>query len=295
MSRFRSVLSGAVLCVTVGVASACAGSPATPAPDAQPVQLAPADSAPPRADDGLSVAFHDAFAVADTRARAVAFWMQCVPTIARLRASGTFGAAARAPRGVYCLRTTDGVPIGGVYDVDSSFTALRRVQFVRLNDRARHSEPLDTAHLLRAVQLARTVSAQIAPAWKTRNRPYTVVPMILAEQRLEAWVIPRATKARSIVTGGDMGFSATTTGAPQLLEDRSTTWTQLNLAPSGPLRLYSSTREVPAVTDLATARYYTDLGRAVTVSTPAAVSTLVPGLDPGTGARVTWKHSPVTR
>jgi hypothetical protein len=284
-----------ILIVAVMFIGGCAGSTAAPAPDAQPVQLAPPDTSAPRPSDGLPASFHDAFTSADRRARAVAYWMQCVPTIARLRASGTFGPAARAARGIYCLRTADGVPIGGVYDVDSSFTALRRLQFIRLNDRAPHAEAVDTVQLLRAVRLARAVSAQIAPAWRQRGRPYTVVPITLATPLIEAWVIPRATKARSLVTGGDMGFTAAATNAPQLLEDRSTTWTQLNLAPSGPLRIFSSTREVPAVTDLASARYYTELGRAVTVSTPLAISTLTPGFDPSTGAQVLWTHRPAAR
>jgi hypothetical protein len=290
MSRFRVVLSGMLLGAT-----ACAGSTAAPVPESRPVQMAPADSAPPPPADGLPAAFHDAFAAADTRARGVAYWMQCVPTVARLRASGTFGPAARAPRGITCVRTTDGVPIGGVYDVDSAFTALRGVRFIRLTDRAPHTEAVDTAQLLRALKLARNVSAQIAPAWRQRNRPYTVVPLLLAGARLEAWVIPRATKARSLVTGGDMGFTATATLTPQLLDDRSATWTQLNLASSGPVRIYSSTREVPAVTDLASARYHAELGRAVTVSTPTAISTLAPGFDPATGSSFTWTHRPVAR
>jgi hypothetical protein len=276
-------------------AAACAGSTAAPVPDATPVQLAPADSAPSLPADGLSPAFHEAFTAADTRARGVAYWMQCVPTIARVRASGTFGPAAQAPRGIVCLRTGEGMPIGGVYDVDSNFTALRRVRFIRLTDRAPHTEAVDTAQLLRALHLARNVGAQIAPAWRKRNRPYTVVPLILAGPQLEAWVIPRATKARSLVPGGDMGFSATASQAPQLLDDRSATWTQLNLAPSGPVRIYSSTREVPAVTDLASARYHAELGRAVTVSTPAAISTLAPGFDPATGSSFTWTHRPAAR
>ncbi|AMW06362.1 hypothetical protein [Gemmatimonas phototrophica] len=292
MSRFRVVLSGLLL----GLA-ACAGSTAAPAPDVTPVQLAPADTAPLRPADGLPATFHDAFAAADARARAVAYWMQCVPTVARLRAGGTFGPAARAPRGIICVRTTEGVPIGGVYNVDSNFTALRGVRFIRLTDRAPHTDALDTVPLLRALHLARNVSAQVAPAWRQRNRPYTVVPLVLAGPRLEAWVIPRATKARSLVTGGDMGFSATVTSTltPLLLDDRSATWTQLNLAPTGPVRIYSSTREVPAVTDLASVRYHAELGRTVTVSTPAAISTLARGFDPGTGSSFTWTHRPVAR
>ncbi|WP_461413990.1 hypothetical protein [Gemmatimonas sp.] len=273
---------------------ACAGGAPAPEPEAQPVRMAPPDSAPATAADGLPAAFHEPFAAADVRARAVSYWMQCTPTVARLRAQGTFGPAARAPRAIVCLRTADGVPVGGVYEVDSAFTAIRRLQLVRLDGaRPRFTEPLDTARLTHSVKLARDVSALVAPAWKRRNRPFSVVPFMPANDSLEAWVIPRATKARSYIAGGDVGYARGANGTPALMVDRTATWTQLNLAASGPLRIYSSVREVAAVSDLATARYYTELGRTVTVSTPLVESTLVPGLDPATGARLVWKHTPV--
>lgn len=281
----------ALITTAVAVAlSGCAGSAPAPAPDVRPVAIAPADSAPPAAGDGLAPAFHEAFGVADRRARAVAYWLQCVPSIARLRAEGAFGPAARAPRGLHCERTADGVPIGMAYDVDSAFTTMRRVQAVRLDSRAKYTEPLDTARLLKVLKLARDVSARVTPAWAQRKRPFSVIPFAPPEGPLEGWVIPRATKARSIVTGGDIGFAASA-AAPTIIEDRTTTWTQLNLAPTGPVRIYSSTREIPAVSDLASARYYAELGRPVTVSTPLAISTLVEGLDEATGSRYRWKHS----
>lgn len=286
-----------VIGLSAGLAACSAGTRA-PAPDAQPVRMAPADTAPAPAADGLPPALRDPFLAADARARAISFWLQCTPTVARLRADGAFGPAARAPRAILCQRTADGVPVGGVYDVDSAFTGVRRLQMVRLDGaRPKYTEAVDTAGILRAARLARDVSALVSPAWQKRARPFSVVPVPGANGAAEAWVIPRATKARSVVTGGDMGYAAPATGsgAPTLIVDRSATWTQLNLAPTGPLRLYSSVRDVAAVTDLATARFHAELGRAVTVSTPALESTLVPGLDPATGARLVWKHTPVRR
>ncbi|WP_396213879.1 hypothetical protein [Gemmatimonas sp.] len=291
----RSPLAIAAVTATA-LLGGCASAPPPATTASRPVAIAPVDSAPPAPTDGLSASFHTAFDSADTRARSIAYWLQCVPTIARLRADGSFGAAARAPRGIYCQRTADGVPIGVVYDVDSAFNAVRRVQALRLDTRAAYAEPLDTALLLRAIKLARDVSAQVSPQWAQRRRPFSVVPITTANAATEAWVIPRATKARSVVTGGDVGYAAPASGrTPTLLEDRTTTWTQLNLAPTGTVRLYSSTREVPAVSDLVTARYYAELGRPVTVSTPAVISELSSGFDAATGSRIVWKHTPAQR
>lgn len=282
-----------VIGVSAALAACSTGTPA-PAPEAQPVRMAPADTTPATKENGLPAALRDAFVADDARARTISFWLQCTPTVARLRAEGVFGPAARAPRAIVCQRTADGVPVGGVYDVDSAFTGLRRLQMVRLDGaRPKYTEPVDTAGIRRAARLAREVSVLVSPAWKKRARPFNVVPVSGANGATEAWVIPRATKARSFVTGGDMGYAAPTSSssAPTLIVDRSATWTQLNLAPTGPLRIYSSVRDIPAVTDLATARFHAELGRAVTVSTPALESTLVPGLDPATGARLVWKHT----
>lgn len=272
--------------------AACASATPPAATDAQPVRMAPADSAPTAPADGLTPAFHEQFAEADARARAITYWMQCVGTVARLRASGSFGRAVAAPRAIYCTRTGDGVPVGGVYDIDSSYRKVTRLQLVRLDGaRPRFTEALDTVRVAREARAVREVNRRLTAAWTKRNRPFSAVAVPRADGTVEAWAIPRANKARSIVTGGDMGFLLTGGDSLQVIADRSATWTQLNLAASGPLRIYSSTRDVPAVTDLVSARYYTDLGRDVTVSTPLAVSTLVPGLDPATGARVVWKHT----
>ena len=282
-----------VIGLSAGLAACSTGTP-TPTPDAQPVRMAPADTAPATTADGLPAALRDAFIADDARARTISFWLQCTPTVARLRAEGAFGPAARAPRAIVCQRTADGVPVGGVYDIDSAYTTVRRLQLVRLDGaRPRFTEPLDTARLARAAKLARDVAVLVRPTWNKRGRPFSVVPVTVADGALEAWVIPRATKARSIVTGGDAGYTRDAAGALQLLADRTATWTQLNLSPTGPLRLYSSVRDVAAVSDLVSARFHAELGRAVTVSTPLVVSTLVPGLDPATGSRFVWQHSRV--
>lgn len=293
----RRILSGLSLVLFSGAVSACAGAPPAaeaPVPDVSPVQVV-VDTAPPLPADGMSADFHNRFARNDARARAIVYWMQCTATVARLRAEGRFGPAARAPRAIHCSRSADGVPIGGVFDIDSSFRRVQRLALVRLDGaRPGYSEPVDTVAIAAAHHLARDVHARVNRSWAARKRPFSVVP--ISAPALEAWVIPRATKARSYVVGGDMGFArATAPDSLQLIDDHSATWTQLNLAASGPLRLFSSVRDVAAVTDLVTARWYAELGRSVTLSTPAAVSTLEAGFDPATGARLVWRHAPVTR
>jgi hypothetical protein len=280
------------LAVALAVATgavACAPA-ARPAPEPPPAPDTPAPAAAGAAT--VSPAFQDAFTAADTRARAIVYWLQCVGTVARLRTQGTFGAAAAAPRALYCERTSDGVPVGGVYDIDSSYRTVRRLALVRLDGaRPRYAEPIDTARIARQAKLARDVSKSITPAWTKRGRPFTVVP-VTVHDTTEAWVLPRATKARSVVSGGDIGYTANADGTLRALADRTSTWTQLALPATGRITIYSSVRDVPAIADLVTARWHTELGREVVVSTPAAVSALVAGLDSTTGARLVWKHSP---
>ncbi|MCA0375762.1 MAG: hypothetical protein LCH84_08845 [Gemmatimonadetes bacterium] len=295
--RVARVLGARVRARVIGVCvggavvwSACSAPPAAappPAPAPEPAVTAPA---PPV--DALPAGFRAAFADADARARALVYGLQCTSNVARLRAGGTFGAAAAAPKAIHCERTADGVPVGGVYDIDSSFRTVRRLALVRLDGggRVRYTEPVDTARLARGAKLARDVNALVAPAWRRRNRPFTVLP-IAANGAVEAWVLPRATRARAFVTGGDVGYQVGADGTPTLVADRTATWTQLTLPPTGPLVIYSSVRDVAAVADLVTARWYTDLGRSVSVSTPAAVSALVAGLDSATGGRVVWEHA----
>jgi hypothetical protein len=280
-----------VLCLLWSALSCAGASRTTPTGDASaPVRVAPSAPETPAASDGLPDGFRTAFAAADARARAITYWTQCVATVARMRASGGFGAPGNAPRAYYCERTNEGVPVGGVFDIDSGFRAVRRLTVVRLDgSRPRYSEPLDTTRIAQSAKLVREVTRAVTPVWGRKNRPFTVVPVQIAGSA-EAWVMPRASKARSFVTGGDVGYASNADGSLRILEDRTATWTQLALPPSGPFTVYSSVRDIAAVADLVTARFYTDLGRTVEVSTPVAVSALVAGLDSATGARVVWSH-----
>jgi hypothetical protein len=285
-----------VATVATAACAACAGSsrPAEPPATATPVQSVPsgpdAMGAAP-ADEALPAGFRDAFAGADQRARTIAYWYQCVGTIARLRAGGSFGPAAAAPRLIYCERTSDGIPIGGVYDIDPAFRTVRRFSTVRLDGaRPRYTGAIDTARVATEAKLVSDVTRAITPAWNRLGRPFSVVPVPMPDGAMEAWAIPRATKARHLVTGGDIAYVRNADGTLRRTVDHTTTWTQVPLAAAGEVVLRSAEREVAAVTDLVTARYHTDLGRAVTVNTTTMSSALVAGLDPATGARVVWRH-----
>lgn len=251
--------------------------------------------APPLAAQPLPDSVRAAFDSADVRARALAYWLQCVPTIARLRADARFGEAASAPRMIHCERLPDGVPIGGVFDMDSSLREVSRLQLVRLDgDRGAYSGPVDTARLAAEVRLVRAVTQRLGDTWRRQNRPFSAIPIARAGGGSEVWVIPRANRARMIVTGGDMGFVASADGSLQVLLDRSATWTQVPLPPDGPVDISSATLLVPAVSDLITTRYQAEFGRTVSVRTPVLVSRLVPGFDPATGARFVWEHTRAT-
>lgn len=285
-----------IVCATALAGVSCAGSSRTPPIEPPvPVRALPAGgpgsgSAVPIAES-LPAGFPEAFADADGRARTIAYWYQCVGTIARLRAGGTFGPAAAAPRAIYCARTTDGVPIGGVYDIDPAFRTVRRFSTVRLDGaRPRYTGPIDTTRVAMEAKLVNDVTRAITPAWTKLGRPFSVVPVPLADGGMEAWAIPRATKARTFVSGGDVAYARNPDGTVNRTVDHTSTWTQLPLAADGMLMIRSAEREVAAVTDLVTARYYTDLGRVVTVHSNTMSSTLVSGLDPATGARVVWRH-----
>lgn len=295
MHRSSRVLTAAGLASLATLASACSSRTA-PMEQVSPVRALPAGaaavggSAVPIAD-ALPAGFREAFADADGRARTIAYWYQCVGTIARLRADGAFGAAAAAPRLIYCERTSDGVPIGGVYDIDPAYRTIRRFSTVRLDGtRPRYTGLIDTARVATEAKLVSDVTRAITPAWSKLGRPFSVVPVPVAGGAMEAWAIPRATKARALVTGGDVGFTRNTDGTLRRTVDHTGTWTLVPLAPTGAIVVRSAERDVAAVSDLVTARYHTDLGREVTVLTGTMSSALVPGLDPATGARVVWRH-----
>jgi hypothetical protein len=289
-ARAPRVLGILLIAAAIGCAGGATQTSAAAGPRTPPIVVDTEHT--PATASGLPADFDSRFRVADQRARAITYWLQCVPTVARLRAGGTFGPAGSAPRAIVCERTADGVPIGGVFDIDSSFRTVRRLQVVQLDGaRPRYLGPLDTARVAAGARLARDVTRALTPTWTKRNRPFSAVPIVTDGGALEVWAVPRANKARSYVTGGDVGYTRAADGALAVLEDRTTTWVQLNLAPEGALTIYSSVRDIPAVADLVTARYHAELGRPVTVQTPAAISTLEAGLDPATGSRLVWKHT----
>ncbi len=248
--------------------------------------------ASPLAAQPLPDSVRAAFDSADVRARALAYWLQCVPTVARLRAAGQFGQAATAPKLIHCERLADGVPIGGVFDVDSSLRAVDRLQLVRLDgDRSPYIGAVDTMRVAAEVRLVRAVTQRLGDAWRRQNRPFSAIPIARVGGGSEVWVIPRTNRARMVVTGGDIGFVADDSGSMQIIADRSATWTQVPLPVDEPLEIISNTPLVPAVADLITARYQAEFGRTVSVRTPVMISRLVPGVDPATGARFVWEHS----
>jgi hypothetical protein len=248
------------------------------------------------ANDSLPPGFRAAFGANDVRARAITYWLQCVPTIARLRADGRFGTAASAPRLIHCERLPSGEPIGGVFDVDSSFTRVERLQLVRLDgDRSAYTAPIDTVRLAREAQLARDVNALLTPAARRENRPFSAIPMVRPDGVSEVWAMPRANRVRMVVTGGERAYTRAADGSLRVLVDRSAMWTQVPLPADGPLLLESAADTVPGVGDLAPARYQAEFGRVVTVRTRVVESRLVPGLDPATGARVVWEHGPLRK
>jgi hypothetical protein len=106
--------------------------------------------------------------------------------------------------------------------------------------------------------------------------------------------MPLATKAKSTVTGGEIGFIRAETGGLTRTVDHLATWKLITIPPAGPIKLVSAEREFAAVADLVAARALADLGRAVTVNTTVITSALVAGLDPATGARMVWEHGKLT-
>lgn len=232
------------------------------------------------------------FTTADTRARAVLYWQQCTTTILRLRASGTFGPAARAPRLVHCERTAEGEPVGGVFDVDSTYAKARRLMLVRLDGtRPRYTSDADTVRIAQAARLVRDVTREISAATRRQARPFTVVPVLPGDGTMEAWVIPLSAQGgRTAVQGGDIAMVRGAAGALTRIIDRSITWKVITLPASGAVRIMSAEREIPAVSELAIARGLAERGREVSITTTVSTSALLPGADPS-GARFHWEHA----
>jgi hypothetical protein len=286
-------LAAVTALTTVLAACASGGGAKTDAPT--PVTAPPADAAPAPTADGLPMGFATAFTAADARARSIVYYQQCLATVLRLRASGTFGKAASAPRAVYCERTADGVPIGGVFDIDSAFTSARRLTMIRLDgQRPRYAGAVDTVRVAVEAKLLRDINRDVATGWKMLARPYVLAPVAQSDGTIEGWVIPLATKARSVITGGDIGMTRASNGGLSRVADHLGTWKQVPLPATGPVKLMSAEREVPAVMDLVTARGLADGGREVAVMTAAVRSALVPGVDAATGSRFTWQHARAT-
>ncbi len=295
MTRLAAAVAGATSLACAGAArpSTPSGSLATPVRTVSSAEGGAGARTMP-VIDGLPAGFREAFTDADSRARTIVYWYQCVGTVARLRAGGTFGPAAAAPRLIFCERTADGVPIGGVYDVDAPFTTVRRLSTVRLDGaRPRYTGAIDTARVATEAKLVADVSRAITPTWTKLGRPFSVVPVPMSDGSMEAWAIPRATKARHVVTGGDVAYVRRADGSMHRTVDHTSSWTLLPIAAAGALIMSSAGGDVAAVADLVTARYLTDLGREITVQTATVSSMLVPGIDPATGARVLWRHVPI--
>ncbi len=280
-----------------GALSACASSGAKPAaePESAVRVLPPDDTPPPPPVDGMPSGFRTAFTAADARARAAVYSNQCVATIVRMRAAGSFGPAAAAPKLLYCERTADGVPLGGVFDVDSAFTRARRLMVVRLDGaRPRYTGAVDSVRVAQEAKLVRDITREVTPGMTKLGRVFRVVPMLQADGTLEAWVIPWPSLLRTAVLGGDIAMVRAADGRLRRIVDRTATWKVVPVATSGPVVLTSTEHDVPAVADLVVARGLADQGREVTVTTAVARSALVSGIDPTSGARLVWQHTLVT-
>lgn len=287
----------AVALFAAGTLSACASAPkAPPAPAETGVRALPPGSEPPPPPDRMPAGFRTAFGANDARARAIAFYQACAATVSRLRASGTFGPAARAPRLFHCERTADGVPVGGVFDIDSAFSKVQRLTLVRLDGaRPKHADAVDTARIARQAQVARDANRQVADAWRKQGRPFFIVPYSPPQGPAEAWVIPYPTRVRSVILGGEVAFARGAGGALARVADHAAAWRQVAVPAEGPVVLASAEADIASVADLVVARGLAEQGRQVTVVTRTARSALVPGVDPETGARVVWEHAPAGR
>ena len=258
--RHYCTITRALLALVIAgcASSGCASSGGAKATGerVQPVRALPSNATPVPASDGMPAGFGVAFAAADARARGVLYWQQCAATVLRLRASGTFGTAAVAPHTVYCVRTTDGVPVGGVFDIDTGYARARRLTLVRLDGaRPRYTGRIDTVRVAQEARFVRDVTREIAPVWRQQRRLFTVVPLLQNEGTLEGWVMPvSAQGGRTAVLGGDVALVRAANGSLRRIVDRSATWTLITIPATGPVQLRSAERDVAAVSDLALAR-----------------------------------------
>lgn len=276
--------------------SACASVRPGPAETSAPVRMLPPDAAPAEPVDNMPAGFRTAFAATDARARRLVFAQECAAMVTRLRGTGTFGAVAAAPRAVYCTRTPDGIPVGGVYDIDSAFTRPRRLTLIRLDGaRPRFTDAVDTAAIAVEARLVRDITREVGPGWRAIKRAFTVVPIVTDSGALEGWVLTQPPRPRTVVLGGDVAFVRNAEGRLLRTVDHLGTYALVSVNASGPVRLASAEAEVPAVADLVAARGLADVGREVSVRTALATSQLVPRMDPATGARFSWEHSRTAR
>jgi hypothetical protein len=249
------------------------------------VKALPPDTMPSTDIAGMPRGFGAEFAMADARARRVLYHQQCAAAVPTLRARGKFGTAASAPRAVYCARTADGIPLGGVYDIDSGYTKARRLTVIRLDGaQPRWTQPIDTARVAKTALLSRDAARAVTTERRGKNRPFTVLPLYADSGAIEAWVMPRA--AKGVVIGGDIGVAESGRVA-----DRTSTWRAMTIPTAGVVTIRSAESGVAAVSDLVVARMLAERGRDVVVVTSVATSALVPGQD-ASGSRFTWQHAP---
>jgi hypothetical protein len=209
-----------------------------------------------------------------------------------LRARGRLGPAAGAPRTVHCARTADGIPLGGVYDVDSSFARVRRLVVVRLDGaQPRWTAPLDTAAIARAAKLARDAEPMFRARYRLAKRSYQALSIGLDDGTLEAWALPVGAGGRAATLGGEMGVARRADGTTSPVADRVAAWRSWIPPATGVAEVASRESDVAGVQELLVARRLAELGRDVRVRTPTAVSTLAPGQD-ASGSRFTWTHAP---
>jgi hypothetical protein len=273
----------------------CASGGRTPASDPDEVtavRALPPDTAASTDIAGMPRGFGAAFGLADQRARRILYYQQCSAAVLGMRARGKFGAAASAPRGVYCTRTADGIPLGGVYDIDSAFTRVRRLQVIRLDGaQPKWTAALDTSAVSGLAKVQREASVTLSPQFRTARRAYAIVPVALEDGTLEAWAVPRVATLRDVVLGGEIGMARQRDGTVTRVVDHAASWKRFVVPATGVVSLRSVEPEVGGVQELLVARMLAERGRDVVVVTAAATSALVPGQD-ASGSRYTWQHTP---